>query len=489
MRQHLLNLIESKWVVTTSKVSWIIFLVCLPVTSFPFFPGGFGGGTLVRPLAVYPLLVLLVLVTMPRLINKPLPKAFLSFSPFLIFAVLSTILAHLNSIETSQNVSLIERTVRALVTLGIGSLFFITIVLWHRQKEDMDATLRWLYLGLGLALLWGSLQAIYVLHYSPQWFKLLNTAQRLFSIRKLFFNRVSGLTYEPNWFADQISFVYLPWLLAAVVTGKSAFRWRWHGLSVECFLLAWAIAILPFTYSRAGLGIMLVLVFSTIVLFLAKKGRVIERKSQLFFHYFFRMSAGLFLLVSILGAIYLAGSKNEFFTRLWSYWQRKPEYGWSQYLADYFEYVGFGARFTYWETAYRVYDSHPILGVGLGNYAYYFNEMLPERSLSTTPEVLRLVVPGEGRDRLVTPKNFALRLLAETGILGAAAFAAFFMAVIGGAIAMWFSPNPLVKYWGVAGLLGILAFLLVSFSFDSFALPNMWVVFGLIVSAEKVLHE
>jgi hypothetical protein len=41
-------------------------------------------------------------------------------------------------------------------------------------------------------------------------------------------------------------------------------------------------------------------------------------------------------------------------------------------------------------------------------------------------------------------------------------------------------------FWGSASLLGLCVFLASGFSFDSLAIPNMWVVFGLITAAAWV---
>jgi O-antigen ligase len=180
---------------------------------------------------------------------------------------------------------------------------------------------------------------------------------------------------------------------------------------------------------------------------------------------------------------YFAGTRNEFFARVWDYWRRRPDQGYVRYLFDYFEYLGFGARFTYWETAYNIFEENPVSGVGLGNYAFYFDQALPDRPLSIQPEVLRLIVPEEGRNRLITAKNFFLRLLAETGLLGAATFLGFLAAIVGCALFLWFSNSQQSKFWGTGSLLGLIAFILASFSFDSFAVPNLWIVFGLITSA------
>ena len=94
-----------------------------------------------------------------------------------------------------------------------------------------------------------------------------------------------------------------------------------------------------------------------------------------------------------------------------------------------------------------------------------------------------MITPEEGFNRLITAKNFFLRLLAETGILGTAAFIAFFISIVGMAINLWLSREREEKYWGTGAVLALAVFLLSTLSFDSFALPNMWVIFGFITAA------
>ena len=472
-----------------SKICWILFLITLPISSFPFFPDNIGGGTLVRPLPVYPLIILLILVILPRFFTKPLPKTILSFLPFVVIAVASTLLAALQGIEGLQGVSVISRMVRALATLGVGGAVYLAVTLWPENKEDLNLSLRWIYMGFVLALSWGTLQAVYIIQFSSRWFDLMSSIQRYISIRRLFPNRISGFTYEPNWFADQISILLLPWLLAAVLSGNSVFKWRWRWITVESLLLIWALLVLPFTFSRAGLLVMLVLVLVGVLFFRAKRVSedTNEKPSSIF--QWRRIWEGVVLVVILSALIFFAGSRNEFFARIWEYWQRSPDQGYVSYIINYFEYLGFGARFTYTETAYQVYEDHPILGVGLGNYAFYFDEKLSDRPLASIPEVLRLFVPESGTNRLITPKNLILRIMAETGMLGLITFIAFIMAILGCALYLYLSPNSELKFWGVGGLLGLIAFGMVVFSFDSFAIPNMWVMFGLITAAMQTSRK
>jgi len=468
------------------KVVWALFLVFLPVTSFPFFPPAMGGGALVRPLSIFPLLVLLALVTLPRLFTRPVPRTLIALVPFALAALASSLLSLLQGVEPSLGVPVAERLARALITLGIGGAIYFSVALIPRSPEELRTSLRWLYAGFGIALLWGSLQAIYVVHFSPAYFKWISEIQHYISTRRLFNMRVSGMTYEPNWFAEQISFLLLPWLLSAVLTGYSAFRWRWRWLTLEWFMLAWALLVLPFTFSRAGLVVLVALAFVGILFFRPKHkaGSQNDRAARLPGWARRAIEAGAVVLV-LVGFIFFAGAKNTFFSRIWDYWGDIKETS----LTGYFEYLGFGARFTYSETALRIYQEHPVFGVGLGNYAFYFEEMLPDRPLAQTPEVLRLVTPDVGRNRLITPKNLYFRLLAETGLVGTAFFLAFVTAILGCALYLWLSSDRDQKFWGTAGLLGLLAFALSAFSYDSFAIPNMWVVFGLITAAAWVYRS
>jgi O-antigen ligase len=149
-------------------------------------------------------------------------------------------------------------------------------------------------------------------------------------------------------------------------------------------------------------------------------------------------------------------------------------------------YLGFDARLVYAQAAFNTYLAYPVLGVGLGNYAFYFEDMLPYRPIAEVPEVLLMITPEPGRDRLITAKNLYLRLLAETGIVGAVTFLAFVIANFGCALYLWLSRQKEWEYWGAASLCGLLAFSLSALTFDSFVIPNMWVLFGLITAATSV---
>ncbi len=463
-------------------LAWSLFLFCLPITSFPFFPPALGGGALVRPLSVFPLLVLACVATLPRLLTKPLSKTFLCLAPFVVAATASSLISLLQGIEPALGVTVTDRILRALLTLGLGLGMFFTVALIPRSPEELRASLRWLYAGFGLALLWGSAQAVYMIKFNPAYFRLMNRLQDFISTRKLFNNRISGMTYEPNWFAEQITFLFMPWLLASILSGSSAFRWRWRWLTVEWLLLGWSTVVLAFTFSRAGFINLFALAFVCVVFFRPKHTPKNAPAHPPVRIWTLRLLEALLVVVVLGGGLYLAGSKNTFFARIWNYWLDVKE----PTLSGYFEYLGFNARFIYGDTAFRTYQAYPLLGVGLGNYAFYFEQMLPDQPLVSTPEVLRIITPDAGRDRLITAKNLYYRLLAETGLVGLGTFLVFIIALLGSGLWLWLSPLPEEHFWGLASLLGLIVFIPAALSFDSFAIPNMWVVFGFISAAARL---
>lgn len=461
---------------------WALFFLTLPVTSFPYFPIALGGKTLVRPLSIYPLTLLILMLTLPRLITKPLPKTFLPLFSFIAIALFSSLFSLTADVEPLFGVTIAERLVRNLLTLVIGLGYYLTVSLMHDTWEDMHTSLKWLLIGFSLALLWGSFQALYVVHYSPRYFRWMNELQHLISIRKLFPTRISGMTYEPKWFAEQICIFLFPWLLGAILQKRTFFPWKLKGLTVEWFLLLWSGVLLFFTFSRTGMLVFALLIFVSFSISRLEHMKKSSQKAKTKSAWLRIWAQASILILGVLGIAVIVGSQNPYFSRLWRYWTEAKERN-----RTYLEYIAIQQRLVYVETAYRIFESKPLIGVGLGNYAFYFDEMLPDR-LYRSPEIYRLTTPEEGRQPLVTPKNLYARLLAETGIAGFFTFIAFLVALCGCLVYLWLSPDVESRYWALSSSFGFLVSLILSFSSDSFTLPNMWIVFGLITAAAH-LHE
>jgi O-antigen ligase len=139
--------------------------------------------------------------------------------------------------------------------------------------------------------------------------------------------------------------------------------------------------------------------------------------------------------------------------------------------------LAFAERVVYWGTGYRVFERYPLFGVGPGNTGFFFEEALPPYGLRLEEIQKVLKAPSYG---FPNTKNLWIRLLAETGIVGFAAFGAWVASSMAGAAALVGTRRRVPAMLGIAGLLASIALLGEGFSLDSFALPQMWIVFGLV---------
>jgi O-antigen ligase len=138
-----------------------------------------------------------------------------------------------------------------------------------------------------------------------------------------------------------------------------------------------------------------------------------------------------------------------------------------------------GARAAYNFGALGTYEESPMIGVGLGASGFYMYEHLPDWALTTVPEIARQLSP---ENRLYpNPKNMYLRLLAETGLIGFFVFLAFLFSVLGDALYALQSRARIGRYLGVAGVFSWFAVAFYNATQDSFATPNIWINFGILV--------
>ncbi len=273
--------------------------------------------------------------------------------------------------------------------------------------------------------------------------------------------------------------------MGSIITRRSIFNWQFKWITVEWLFLGWAVVVLAFTFSRTGLIILGVLIFLGYFLFRNFTQKGAKKEVKTFQRKGWKILEGTAIIAGLVAVLYLVGSQNTYFSRFWLYWTEKK----SERERTYLEYISFQQRFLYWETALNIYKINPLIGVGLGNYAFYFDKMLPNQPYDLQKEVIRQITPEEGRDRLITPKNLLARLIAETGLLGTAMFITFLLAMIGCVLFLWFSQESEQKFWGLCGILSIVVFSFIIFSFDSFALPNMWIFFGLITAAAHMQNR
>ncbi len=132
-----------------------------------------------------PWLVLIVILVLPRLFSQPVSKTMLILVPFVLVAAASSLISLLRGIEPSLGISVEARVLRGMFTLLIGCAYYVTFVLLHESVDDLRFSLRWIYAGGAIALLWGTIQAVNIAAPNQSLFAFLERAQTYISIRPL----------------------------------------------------------------------------------------------------------------------------------------------------------------------------------------------------------------------------------------------------------------------------------------------------------------
>lgn len=463
---------------------WALALLTLPVTSFRYFPG-LGENTYVRPLAFYPLALLLPILLIQVLRNKidmPWPGSLVVLGAFLLAILAATVFGVLHAPIEMRGQSYWGRSIRAWATVIIGLSFFLTAVWMNRDENDLKFTVRWLLAGFVLDIAWSGVQAL--AFYTPLLQKVTVTHWQLaFSMRELVkTNRVSGLAYEPAWLAGQIATMYLPWVFAAVLTSTHFTRFKW----LEALLFGLGGVVLLATFSRGGLFTAL----SAVALTFLFVGREQMRAGWRWFTSGFRRSGhmaqnwlialGMRISIILLIVAMLAGSvsflgQKGYIARLWTTQVES--------LEDFIIENSAGARAAYNLSGMATYIDQPWLGVGLGASGFYLYENLPDWALTTVPEIARQLNPS---NRLYpNPKNMYIRILAEGGLLSFFLFVTFLFGLLGDALSFLRKPG-LLRFLGIAGLCSWLAISLYNLTQDSFATPNLWLNLGILVGMSRI---
>ncbi len=473
-----------------------MLLVSIPITSFPLVARTIGGDT-VSPLSLVPLVVLVAAWLIPNLVRgESLPS---EAGPLLLFAVVafsSSLLAQFLPIEPYKGQAVLSRSLRGMATLGFGLCFYLVASLICSDTDRARSSLRAIAAGGLVALLWSAAQAWYILFIEGYIPPLLNQIHRWLSVRDLFWDRVTGLAFEPSWFGNQLVILYLPLWLAGLVTGISAFGRTRKFMLVEAGFSVLALAMLLLSRSRLSLVSFLLMLAALIGYglwratgWLVKKTWPSKPVSAS------RLSRGLQLVLLLVGVFALSAGlvgvaraaieRDPRTSRLLSTPSQLDSIrSESPYETVYAvaNRAAFAERLVYWRAGFWPFERYPVLGVGLGNAGFFFEDGLPAYAHRLV-EIQNLLDPAN--PNFPNPKSLWLRLLAETGFVGFSAFLIWLGVLAVGGITLMKGAVGIDRVIGVAGLLAILSQLSEGFSLDTFALPQLWIIFGLLTAAAR----
>lgn len=485
---------------SASRLLWALVLVTLPITSFRYLPF-MGAGTTVRPLALYPLALLLplLLVQLKRgEIERPWPGALTVLLAFLLAALAATAFGATLAPVELRGVDFFDRALRAGITLAIGLMFFVAAVWMNQSEQDLKFSVKWLLIGLVAHLFWGAVQFVGLnTGHRQQLLKI----QQLFSVRGLVKNkRISGFAYEPSWLAGQIATLYLPWLVGSLLTGKIFFHLStFFGRGkmkderklpwVELFLLLGALAALLMTYSRSGLFVAVLAGMATFVLAGSETVKAFWNWVRAGFDrqrwtskIATLQAAGSRILLAIL-AVAILGAAGLFLADKGyiATFFKSDKSNLFAYAVD----VYLGPRLAYATAAMTAFQEYPLTGVGLGASGFWIYQNMPDWVLSGVPEISEQLSPLSSL--YPNPKNLYVRLLTETGLAGFVLFLAFYLAVFADALSLLRGAEA-ARWLGAAGIFALAAVMLQGISQDSFAMPEMWINLGILVGAAGALQ-
>ncbi len=482
------------------EVLWAAALIFLPISSFPLLSSLYGG--LVAPLSLVPFIILLLLVTIPLLLHRgALPRETLPLIAFFLVAVISCAAAFFIFIPGFKGKTMPAQEIRALFTLAVGLTFYLVTTSWIKSVVRLQNSWKYITIGGILVVAWASLQAFYIFRHAEYYPSWMNQIQSWLSLRSPQYSprygRVNGLTYEASWFAHQMVMIYLPIWIAATYHKTSAFNFRLFRISAENVLLVFGLGAFFLSSPRVGLLSFLLMVlylflrlnisiYRRMVAYLTNRQSLHHDGSTNYKNWIKLLISASILIVYalVLSAVFFLVVQRDW--RLATLVSNPPTTK---------EIVGlitldqttllelshrfiFLERMTYWLNGWNVFNQYPWLGVGLGNAGFFFPRFAPAMGWATF-EIRNVLFYFT---QLPNVKSFWFRLLAETGIIGFSAFITWIYVLFQSARYSFHSQNPTVKTLAFAGQLSLLAFIGEGFSIDSFAMPYLWIVAGLIAS-------
>jgi O-antigen ligase len=410
------------------RVLWTSLLLTVPVSATPLLP--FGSGTLARPLAAFPAALLLLIAAFRIVFLRQ--KPFLTLDGFRLLGLFSAyilvsglVLASLAPPELFKGQAPIDSFLRALITWAMGLAFYLIARLNIRSDPDIRHAQRCLFIGMGASIAFAAIQLAAIVAQG----EMLRAVQAITDLIAVHYDglksRSQGMTFEPSWLASQIIVFLMPTLIASSISRQDFVgvpASRGHGLRLIC---GFTIAIGGLLCSGSRFGLVCIVVMLVVSGFMAaRRGHMLVAAG---FLVLLAAGGGGLMAMSSLGA----GAGASYVVGPVAYLVDSTglDSTGTDLTADVSDTFTVTGRIAAAEAAGGMWLDHPLFGVSLGNDYRYFAKYAPDWAFATGMFTSG-AKEGEGWLDPNSPekgnaKNFFLRLLAETGLIGFLLFGLF----------------------------------------------------------------
>ncbi|WP_079514399.1 O-antigen ligase family protein [Rossellomorea marisflavi] len=437
------------------NILWILLIVLIPFTSFPFkfF------STAVSPISAIPLTLLTIIFLFIALRNHQeiiVNKVNLAFILFALITVINSLIPIIFSDFSSwkgQNKT--EEFAKSTLTILIPIFSLYVGSKIGERIEDINKLINIIFISFLLPMIFGFLQILnsYILAgaISDPLFRIFT----LVSQGYLNVSRISLLTLEPSWAANLLVSFYIP-IFFSVYSSHNILQEKVR--KKVAFGLLSSIILLLFTKSAGG-----IFTFMVMLIFMILKNKRMFKNYKFIFLLFIVFSLLLFYPGAFI-EIYdrILRVLNTIFTR-------------TNGVAD----GSAAVRSTYWLAGLDVFKSHPIIGVGWGNSGFYFKEVIPDSRIYG--EVAFYL--NESNNIIPNAKNIHIRILAESGIIGAVLFFTFIFFTVKLLIKKN-SDNKVIILQKITAL-SLISWFMEGFSLDTFGFLYPWLQIGLLSGVIK----
>jgi len=492
-----------RWIKWLPIILWAITLIGLPLTSFPLITNL--TGATVAPFSAIPIALLGVIWFVPYVLRHGrLPKETVPFIVFTLFAVALAAYAFFEVDAYFRSISLFSQTIRTFAPLGLGLTFFLITSAWQIDSSGLRKSLQFIHFGGFLLLIWSLAQSVVVFFFNYNYPPLMEAIKNALVTQSFLTGapRLAGLTWEPSWFAHQLNMLYLPLWLAATYQRTSVFRKIWK-ISFENIFLVLGMCVFFLSSPRIGAAACMLMLFFLFIKFnIAVYRWIIQRLERLWglFRRFqpARVGVGVCLVILFIavyfgfsaGLLKIVGARDWRVGLLLNSPLSPTEL---KEISAFDENALFlvGKRFiflertVYWIDGWHIFNDYPILGVGLGNTGYYYISHLPSIGYGSI-EVRSILYQNDG---LPNTKSMWYRLLAETGLIGFSLFITWLLVLWSSASKSLRSQDATIKTVALAGQLALVAYIFEGFSVDTFGLPYLFVMAGLVASAGAIYRR